>query len=152
MVRHSLLLLCLPVSFPLGASNMLRLCCRTLLGLICGFCRGNDASQLCPHFHDFVLCGSHILQNREEGSLDTIIKDLVEVSGNGTMLILGYKVPQHAPEIETEFREVFCKYFDLRNGRQVIYEMPDGDVVIMYVRRKPYSSFFEKFSFCPHRA
>ena len=107
---------------------------------------------MCNHFNDFVLCGSHILQNREEGAIEAILKNLVDVSGNGTTLILGYKVPQHEPEIETQFREVLCKSFDLRNGRQVIYEMPDGDVVIMFVRRKPFSSFFDKLAFCPHRA
>ena len=111
--------------------------------------RGNDGSKLCPHFHDFVLCGSHILNNREEHTVETILTNLVEVSGNGTMLILGYKVPKDV-QIETDFRELLCKYFDLRNGKQVIYEMPDGEVVIVYARRKPFASFFQKFSFCPH--
>lgn len=98
------------------------------------------------------MCGSHILQNREEGSVEKILKNLIDVSGNGTTLILGYKVPQHDEKVELAFREHLCKYFDLRNGRQVIYEMPDGDVVILYVKRKPFASFLENYSFCPHRA
>ena len=105
--------------------------------------RGDDGNKLCTRFHDFVMSGAHILQNREEGDVAKIISNLKEVSGNGTMLILGYRVPEHDSTIETKFREQLCKYFDLRNGKQVFYETPNGDIVIIFAKRKPFASFFE---------
>jgi hypothetical protein len=104
---------------------------------------GDDGNKLCTRFHDFVMSGAHILQNREEGDVAKIISNLKEVSGNGTMLILGYRVPEHDSTIETKFREQLCKYFDLRNGKQVFYETPNGDIVIIFAKRKPFASFFE---------
>jgi hypothetical protein len=94
-----------------------------------------------------VLSASHILHNREEEDVAKIIKNLVEVCGNGTSLILGYRIPQHDDSLETAFREQLCQYFDLRNGKQVIYDTPSGEIVIIYAKRKAYSSFFEKWDF-----
>lgn len=110
-------------------------------------CRGEDGTILNDRFHDFVMSASHILNNRQEGDIEKIVKNLVEVSGNGTMLILGYRIPNHDDTIELGFRRLINKYFDIRNGRQVIYDTPDGEIVIMYLKRKPFASFFEAFEF-----
>ena len=106
--------------------------------------RGYDGNKLCTRFNDFVMSASHILQNREEGDVDKIIQNLKEVSGNGTSLILGYRIPEHDSDLEVQFRERLCKFFDLRNGKQVFYETPNGEIVIIYAKRKPFVTFFEQ--------
>ena len=70
------------------------------------------------------------------------------------MLILGYKVRKDDEELEQALRYKICKYFDLRHGRQVFYETPDSEIVIIYAKRKPFVTFFEQHAmdpaFAPH--
>lgn len=73
--------------------------------------------------------------------MEDVLKTLVEVSGNGSTLILGYTSDCQCPFQYKKFREMLGTYFDLRNGRQAIYNHRNREVTIVSIKRKPFSTF-----------
>eukprot|EP01121_Diplochlamys_sp_Union-15-3_P001052 TRINITY_DN10913_c0_g1_i1.p1 TRINITY_DN10913_c0_g1~~TRINITY_DN10913_c0_g1_i1.p1 ORF type:complete len:264 (-),score=31.78 TRINITY_DN10913_c0_g1_i1:84-800(-) len=73
---------------------------------------------------------------------DSVINSLVQLSGNGTTVILGY-IRDAAGRNATEenFRKQLGYFFDLSTSRESIYEKNNQVIVILQAKRKAFSSF-----------
>jgi hypothetical protein len=101
------------------------------------------ARNVCGKFNDFVVTTAP-MDWSNLSSMDKVIETFVKLSGNGTRLIWGYKMPKDV-DIHNEIRRRLDKHFDLKMSRQAIFDSGTHEVVILSVARRPFSSFLEQF-------
>eukprot|EP01120_Amphizonella_sp_Union-15-10_P008843 TRINITY_DN3260_c0_g1_i1.p1 TRINITY_DN3260_c0_g1~~TRINITY_DN3260_c0_g1_i1.p1 ORF type:complete len:241 (-),score=43.63 TRINITY_DN3260_c0_g1_i1:97-819(-) len=104
---------------------------------------GQPASQLGQKMFSFVLAGCYFLSGDQ--NLEIIVETLVKLSGNGTTLILGIKRTLGGEKSQREilFRKMLGEFFDFATSREYIYTVNDGKVVVLQLKRKPYSTFLQ---------
>jgi hypothetical protein len=99
-------------------------------------------SSLTMQFFHYILLAVDI--NHSDEYLQNLIQGLISVAGNGTNLIVGYKKTIANEENILEFRLLLGQYFDFPSSRSVIYQCDSGEIIILQMKRKPFSNFLEK--------
>lgn len=111
---------------------------------------GDQLSEIKCRAFDYVIAVADIYDNEKETEI--VFNTILELSGNGSKLIIGFKryvtndeSNIYFSEREEKFRETLGKYFHVRTSFQRFYPLSENTTVsIIEITRTPFSTVLQR--------